>query len=69
VTGAIVDRLPQVRVMIGVDLVRAALAFALPFVDASVAAITAPTPFRRTCSRPPRWSGCYPGQGSVTICT
>ena len=36
VAGALVDRLPRVAVMIGADLVRAALAFALPFVDGSV---------------------------------
>ena len=35
VAGALVDRLPRVAVMIGADLVRAALAFALPFVDGS----------------------------------
>lgn len=32
--GAVVDRLPRVAVMIAADLTRAALAFALPFVDA-----------------------------------
>lgn len=32
VAGALVDRLPRVKVMIAADLVRAALAFALPFV-------------------------------------
>ncbi len=41
VAGAIVDRLPRVQVMIGADLIRAALAFALPFVDGSVAAVYA----------------------------
>ncbi len=41
VAGAVVDRLPRVRVMIGADLVRAALAFALPFLDGSVAAVYA----------------------------
>lgn len=41
VAGAVVDRLPRVPVMIGADLVRAALAFALPFVDGSVAAVYA----------------------------
>jgi MFS family permease len=39
--GALVDRLPRVRVMIGADLVRAALASALPFVDGSIAAVYA----------------------------
>ncbi len=39
--GAVVDRLPRVRVMIGADLVRAALAFTLPFVDGRVAAVYA----------------------------
>jgi len=41
VAGAIVDRLPRVTVMIGADLVRAALAFTLPFVDSSVVAVYA----------------------------
>lgn len=41
VAGAVVDRLPLVRVMMGADLVRAALAFALPFVDKDVAAVYA----------------------------
>jgi MFS family permease len=41
VAGALVDRLPRVRVMIAADLLRAALAFALPFVDGSVAAVYA----------------------------
>jgi MFS family permease len=39
--GALVDRLPRVRVMIGADLARAALAFLLPFVDSSVVAVYA----------------------------
>jgi MFS family permease len=39
VAGALVDRLPRIRVMIGADVVRAVLAFALPFVDGSVAAV------------------------------
>lgn len=39
--GALVDRLPRVRVMIGADLARAGLAFALPFLDGSVAAVYA----------------------------
>ncbi|WP_035774931.1 MFS transporter [Arthrobacter sp. H5] len=34
--GALVDRLPRVKVMITADLVRAGLAFALPFVDGNV---------------------------------
>ncbi len=34
--GALVDRLPRVKVMIVADLVRAGLAFALPFVDGTV---------------------------------
>lgn len=34
--GSLVDRLPRVRVMIAADLVRAALAFALPFVSHDV---------------------------------
>ncbi|MHA7278053.1 MFS transporter [Arthrobacter sp. Hz1] len=34
--GALVDRLPRVKVMIAADLVRAGLAFALPFVDGNV---------------------------------
>jgi len=37
--GALVDRLPRVRVMIGADLARAAVASALPFVDGSIAAV------------------------------
>jgi hypothetical protein len=41
VAGALVDRLPAVRVMIGADLVRAALAFALPFLDSRVAPVYA----------------------------
>ncbi|MCY7341098.1 MAG: MFS transporter [Pseudonocardia sp.] len=41
VAGAVVDRLPRVRVMISADLVRAALAFALSFVDGHVAAVYA----------------------------
>lgn len=39
--GTLVDRMPQVQVMIGADLARAALAFALPFVDGSVVAVYA----------------------------
>lgn len=39
--GALVDRLPKVRVMIGADLVRAGLAFSLPFVDGSIVAVYA----------------------------
>ena len=39
--GALADRLPRVRVMISADLARAALAFVLPFVDGSVAAVYA----------------------------
>lgn len=39
--GALVDRLPRVRVMIGADLVRAGLAFGLPFVDGSIVAVYA----------------------------
>jgi MFS family permease len=39
--GALVDRMPRLSVMIGADLARAALAFALPFVDGSVAAVYA----------------------------
>lgn len=34
--GALVDRLPRIKVMIAADLVRAALAFALPFIDTNV---------------------------------
>ncbi|MEO9249333.1 MFS transporter [Citricoccus nitrophenolicus] len=34
--GSLVDRLPRVKVMITADLIRAGLAFALPFVDGSV---------------------------------
>ncbi|WP_026549592.1 MFS transporter [Arthrobacter sp. Br18] len=34
--GALVDRLPRVKVMISADLIRAGLAFALPFVDGDV---------------------------------
>ncbi len=41
IAGAMVDRLPRVPVMISADLVRAALAFALPFVDGHVAAVYA----------------------------
>ena len=41
VAGALVDRLPRVAVMIGADLVRAVLAFALPFVDGSVVPVYA----------------------------
>ncbi len=41
VAGAVVDRLPRVHVMISADLVRAALAFALPFVDGDVVAVYA----------------------------
>ena len=41
VAGAMVDRLPRVKVMISADLVRAALAFALPFVDGHVAVVYA----------------------------
>jgi MFS family permease len=41
VAGALADRLPAVRVMIGADLVRAVLAFALPFLDSSVAPVYA----------------------------
>ncbi len=41
VAGALVDRLPRVAVMIGADLVRAALAFALPFVDGDVVPVYA----------------------------
>lgn len=41
IAGALVDRLPAVRVMIGADLVRAVLAFALPFLDNSVAPVYA----------------------------
>ena len=39
--GALVDRLPRVRVMISADLARAGLAFLLPFVDSSVVAVYA----------------------------
>lgn len=39
--GALVDRWPRVRVMVVADLARAALAFALPFVDGSVGAVYA----------------------------
>ncbi len=39
--GALVDRLPGVRVMIGADLGRAALAFVLPFIDGHVVAVYA----------------------------
>lgn len=39
--GALVDRLPRVRVMICVDLGRAALAFGLPYVEGSVLAVYA----------------------------
>lgn len=41
VAGAVVDRLPRVQVMISADLVRAVLAFALPFVDGHVGAVYA----------------------------
>jgi MFS family permease len=41
VAGALVDRLPRVPVMIGADVLRAGLAFVLPFVDGSVAAVYA----------------------------
>lgn len=41
VAGAVVDRLPRVKVMIGADLVRAALAFALSFIDSHVGAVYA----------------------------
>ncbi len=41
VAGAVVDRLPRVRVMVVADLVRAALAFTLPFVDGQVGAVYA----------------------------
>lgn len=41
IAGAVIDRLPRVPVMIGADLVRAGLAFALPFVDGHVAAVYA----------------------------
>ncbi len=41
VAGAVVDRLPRVQVMISADLVRAGLAFALPFVDGDVVAVYA----------------------------
>ncbi len=41
VAGAVVDRLPRVRVMVGADLARAALAFTLPFVDGHVAGVYA----------------------------
>jgi MFS family permease len=41
IAGAVVDRLPRVQVMIGADLVRAALAFALPFIDGHVGAVYA----------------------------
>ena len=41
VTGAVVDRLPRVRVMIAVDLWRTALAAALPLVDQHVLAVYA----------------------------
>ncbi|GAA1346783.1 MFS transporter [Arthrobacter roseus] len=34
--GSLVDRLPRVKVMIAADLIRAGLAFALPFVDGNV---------------------------------
>ncbi|WP_035781768.1 MFS transporter, partial [Arthrobacter sp. H14] len=39
--GPLVDRLPRVSVMIAADLVRAALAFSLPFLDGSVFAVYA----------------------------
>jgi MFS family permease len=41
VAGALIDRLPRVRVMVVADLVRALLALALPFVDTSVVAVYA----------------------------
>ena len=41
VAGALIDRLPRVRVMVGADVLRAGLAFALPFLDGSVAAVYA----------------------------
>ncbi|MGI8701166.1 MAG: MFS transporter [Nocardioidaceae bacterium] len=41
VAGAVVDRLLRVRVMVVADLVRAALAFTLPFVDGQVGAVYA----------------------------
>ncbi|WP_256375478.1 MFS transporter [Modestobacter sp. DSM 44400] len=39
--GALVDRWPRVRVMVGADLARGALAFVLPFVDGSVVPVYA----------------------------
>jgi hypothetical protein len=36
VAGSLVDRLPRVKVMIAADLVRAALAFTLPFISHEV---------------------------------
>jgi len=39
--GALADRLPRVRVMIGVGLASAVLALPLPFVDSSVVAVYA----------------------------
>jgi len=41
VAGAVVDRLPRVRVMVGADLARATLAFALPLVDGHVGGVYA----------------------------
>jgi MFS family permease len=41
VAGALVDRLSRVRVMIAADLARAALAFALPFLDDQLLAVYA----------------------------
>jgi len=41
IAGAVVDRLAAVRVMIGADLARAALAFALPFADGHLAGVYA----------------------------
>ncbi|MFP5283250.1 MAG: MFS transporter [Actinomycetes bacterium] len=41
IAGALVDRLPRVGVMIAADLARAALAFALPFLDGHVVAVYA----------------------------
>jgi MFS family permease len=37
--GALVDRLPRLRVMVTADLVRAGLAFSLPFVDSHIFAV------------------------------
>lgn len=41
VAGAVVDRLPRVRVMMVADLARAGLAFALPFLESHVAGVYA----------------------------